>query len=252
MIEKIIPVNELYSCLQGEGIYTGRPHILIRLVGCRLRCQFGESFCDTSFNSWAPEKGKFTLKDIENFYILNPQISFTMITGGGPTMHKSLLPELVDLAHKYNHWVTIETEGSEYVETECDFLSLSPKLKNSVPKLNDVNTYTGQTVTQKLIDQHEKYRTNYTAMNLLINNQINKGKEWAVKPVISTDEEFEELKQLQEFLEIPNNKVFLMPEGVFDEQLNKKREWLFNKCITEGYNYSDRLQIIVYGDRRGV
>ena len=40
------PLGETYTCLQGEGKYMGIPHILIRVTGCRLRCQFSNSFCD--------------------------------------------------------------------------------------------------------------------------------------------------------------------------------------------------------------
>ena len=53
----------MYPCLQGEGKFIGIPHLLIRVSGCKLRCQFAESFCDTPFASWAPEKDKFTLDD---------------------------------------------------------------------------------------------------------------------------------------------------------------------------------------------
>ena len=52
------PLGEMYTCLQGEGKYIGIPHILIRVSGCRLRCQFSDSFCDTPYASWKPEKGK--------------------------------------------------------------------------------------------------------------------------------------------------------------------------------------------------
>ena len=64
MSDKVIPINEIYTCLQGEGKLTGVPHILIRVTGCRLRCQFANSFCDTPYSSWGPEKGKFTYQDI--------------------------------------------------------------------------------------------------------------------------------------------------------------------------------------------
>ena len=38
------PIGEVYTCLQGEGKYIGIPHILLRVTGCRLRCQFSNSF----------------------------------------------------------------------------------------------------------------------------------------------------------------------------------------------------------------
>ena len=94
MSDKIIPINEIYTCLQGEGKLTGVPHILIRVTGCRLRCQFSNSFCDTPYSSWSPEKGKFTYDDIDQFYTDNSHIKHTMITGGGPTLHRELLVDL--------------------------------------------------------------------------------------------------------------------------------------------------------------
>ena len=81
------PLGEAYTCLQGEGKYMGIPHILLRVTGCRLRCQFHDSFCDTPYASWAPEKGKYTLNDVIEFYEKNTHIKHTMITGGGPTIH---------------------------------------------------------------------------------------------------------------------------------------------------------------------
>ena len=132
--QKIQPIGELYTCLQGEGKYIGIPHILIRVSGCRLRCQFVDSFCDTPYASWKPEKGKVTLNDVVDFYENNTQIKYTMITGGGPTIHPELLKELCIIGKKYNHIITIETEGSEFVQTEADCISLSSKLSNSTPR----------------------------------------------------------------------------------------------------------------------
>ena len=74
-----VAIGEMYPCLQGEGKFIGIPHLLIRVSGCKLRCQFAESFCDTPFASWSPEKGKFTLEDVHKFYQKYPQIKYTMI-----------------------------------------------------------------------------------------------------------------------------------------------------------------------------
>lgn len=247
-----LPINELYTCLQGEGKYAGIPHILIRFVGCKLRCQFSNSFCDTSFNSWKPEKGKITMEDIKWIYSANPQIKHTMITGGGPTMHPKLLIELTDYCKSQNHIVTIETEGSEFVPTKADLISLSPKLNSSTPRIGSVNSYTLQEVKQSMIDQHEKWRKNYDAMKQLIDHHP----DYILKPVINPysngDRDLEEVKEIQKILNIPNNKVYLMPEGVEEKELQKNRHYLFNICIQEGYRYSDRLHVITYGDKRGV
>ena len=245
---KVQPLGETYTCLQGEGKYIGIPHILIRVTGCRLRCQFSESFCDTPYASWKPEKGKYTLNDIVKFYEDNPHIKYTMITGGGPTIHAELLKELCRIGKYYRHTITIETEGSEFVQTCGDLISLSPKLSNSTPRPGTWMPFTNREVTEKDKEQHEKWRCNYEAMEQLIDNHL----DYQLKPVISDEKDLVEVKELQKILGVPNNKVWLMPEGLVEEELNKRRRWLMELCTEQGYNFTDRLHIIAYGDKRGV
>ena len=245
---KYQPLGEIYTCLQGEGKYMGVPHILIRVTGCRLRRQFASSFCDTPYASWKPEKGKYTLDEVIEIYKSNPQIKHTMVTGGGPTLHPELLKELCKIGKFYNHLVTIETEGSEFVQTSADCISLSPKLSNSTPRPGTWMPYADREVTEKDKQQHEKWRCNYEAMEQLIDNHL----DYQLKPVISNKKDLEEVKKLQEILEVPNDMVWLMPEGLVSEQLNERRVWLMELCEREGYNFTDRLHIIAYGDKRGV
>ena len=76
--------------------------------------------------------------------------------------------------------------------------------------------------------------------------------DYQLKPVISSKEDLKEVKELQERLDIPNDMVWLMPEGILSEQLNERRVWLMKICEEQGYNYTDRLHIIAFGDVRGV
>ena len=245
---KVQPLGETYTCLQGEGKYMGIPHILIRVTGCRLRCQFSNSFCDTPYASWKPEKGKFNIFDIIGVYDDNPQIKHTMITGGGPTIHPKLLQELCKIGKDYGHTITIETEGSEFVQTVGDLISLSPKLSNSTPRPGTWMPFANREVTESDKKKHEKWRCNYEAMKQLIDNHT----DYQLKPVISTLAELGEVKDLQKILDIPNDKVWLMPEGLTEEQIKTRRVWLMELCTELGYNYAERLHIIAYGDRRGV
>jgi 7-carboxy-7-deazaguanine synthase len=242
------PISEVYNCLQGEGKYMGIPHILIRVTGCRLRCQFSGSFCDTPYASWKPEKGHYSLDDIEAIYKNSSHIKHTMITGGGPTLHSELLRELCVLGKRYNHLITIETEGSEFVPTLADCISLSPKLSNSTPQPGTWMDYANREVIEKDKEQHEKWRCNYDSMKDLIRTHP----DYQLKPVISNEQDLKEVKELQQILDIPNNMVWLMPEGLIAEQLNGRRRWLMELCAEQGYNYTDRLHIIAYGDIRGV
>ena len=64
--------------------------------------------------------------------------------------------------------------------------------------------------------------------------------------------DLEDVKELQVELGVPNRKVYLMPEGIEPKQLNERRKWLMGLCTKEGYNFTDRLHIIAYGNVRGV
>jgi 7-carboxy-7-deazaguanine synthase len=243
----IIPVNEVYPCIQGEGRLIGVPHLLIRTTGCRLKCQFsGGSFCDTPYSSWNPEKGKFSLNNIVDIYKEFPNIRHTMITGGAPTLHSKLLQELCTIGKEFGHYITIETEGSEYVYTKADLISLSPKLSNSIPipgsKMGQ------QTVTDNDRRQHVKWYRNIEAMKDLIKHHH----DYQIKPVISQQSDLNEVEELLKELDVAKCKVYLMPEGLTKDQLESRRKWLIQLCIDRGYNFTDRLHIIAYGDKRGV
>ena len=99
MSDRIIPINEIYTCLQGEGKYMGIPHILLRVTGCRLRCQFADSFCDTPYASWKPEGSKFTLEDVVAIYKNNPQIKNSLTAVASPLAGSGVVSEgLIDTA----------------------------------------------------------------------------------------------------------------------------------------------------------
>ena len=128
--EKVLPIVEVYRAVQSEGSRIGMPTIVIRTTGCTHRCFFGEGgWCDSWYTSIHPEKGIFTFNDIINIYDQNPQVKEMMLTGGSPTMHPALINELTHLANERNIHITIETEGSAFVETDypIGLISLSPK-----------------------------------------------------------------------------------------------------------------------------
>ena len=247
-MQKKQAIVEAYPCLQSEGSLTGIPHILIRTTGCTLRCQFSDTdFCDSSYTSWSPEKGQFSMDDIIAMYKKHPQIKHTMITGGAPTMHKDLLGELMRVTKVYGHIVTLETEGSRFVATNCDLLSLSPKLSNSRPRVGTEQP-NGKEVTEKHLAQHDKGRRNFDVMRQLIED----AKDYQLKPVISNiEEDMAQVKEIQLMLHIPNSKVFLMPAGGTEEELAPKRAPLMEYCWQNGYSYTDRIHITAYGDLRG-
>jgi 7-carboxy-7-deazaguanine synthase len=248
---KTLPIVELYTAVQSEGSRAGMPTIVIRTTGCTHRCWFGEGgWCDSWYTSIHPEKGKYNFNSIIEIYNNNPHIREMMLTGGSPTMHPALVNELTHFAEKRDIFITIETEGSHYVETDypIGLVSLSPKFSNSIPKLG-VLTPQGKEVDQKMIDQHNKLRLNKTA----IQNMISCHYDYHYKPVWDgTEETLAEIEAFRVEMDIPKYKTWVMPAGDTREELIKMYPIVMEMCMNKGYNFTGREHIIAYDTKREV
>ena len=248
---KKIQVIEIYPCVQSEGSRQGRPTVAIRTTGCTHRCWFGEGgWCDSWYTSIHPEKGKFTFNDIVKIYDENPHIKEMMLTGGAPTMHPALVNELTHFANERDILITMETEGSHFIETDfpIGLLSISPKFSNSVPRVG-ILTPLGKEVDQKFVDQHNKYRLNIPEIKKMIEFHS----DYHLKPVWDgTEENLAEIEAFRVELGIPKNKTWIMPAGDTAEELTRMYPISIEMCTREGYNWTGRDHIIAYGQKRGV
>ena len=248
---KKIQVIEIYPCVQSEGSRQGRPTVAVRTTGCTHRCWFGEGgWCDSWYTSIHPEKGKFTFNDIIKMYDENPHIKEMMLTGGAPTMHPALINELTHFANERGILITMETEGSHFVETDfpIGLLSISPKFSNSVPRVG-ILTPLGKEVDQKFVDQHNKYRLNIPEIKKMIEFHS----DYHLKPVWDgTEENLAEIEAFRVELGIPKNKTWIMPAGDTAEELTRMYPISIEMCTREGYNWTGRDHIIAYGQKRGV
>ncbi len=209
------------------GKFSGIPHVIISTTGCPMRCQF----CKNPKASWSSSgKGKYSLNYVIRFIEENPQLRHTKITGGSPTTHSKLIKVLCQISKRAGHHVSIETEGSNYVGTVADFISISPKLSNSVPRIGAVH-YNGILLTETAISNHEKHRRNYNAMR----DMLTAHPDYQVKMSISNITNIEEAEVIMEYLNIPKDKVYLIPE-MLEEGYDE--EWLVDYCCSNGYNFS--------------
>ncbi len=245
---EVTNIIDLHTCIQGEGKFAGIPHILVRVSGCNLRCQFRDNICDTPYSSWFPENGKFTYKDVINVFQLNPQIKHTFITGGEPFLDPKNTASIIEIAKSFGHFVAAETNGSLYSDLPFDFVTISPKLTNSRPKegtrifKTDKKEYH---VTALDAKKHERQRLKKDVLASFLDTY-----QCQFKFVVQDNEDIVEIKLLQQELNIPSSIIYLMPEGIKREQLDEKRKWVIEACIKNGFNYSDRLHIIAYNDKR--
>ena len=272
--DKVLPIVEVYTAVQSEGSRAGYPTIVIRTTACTHRCFFGEGgWCDSWYTSIHPEKGKYTFNDIIKMYQNNPHIKEMMLTGGSPTMHPKLVNELTHFANQRSIFITIETEGSHFLETDypIDLLSISPKFQNSVPILG-VETPQGSIVDEKMIKTHNRLRLNYKA----ISESIKYHHDFHIKPVM--DKNLETLKEIEEFIEelsthlydigyeinpyfkwdrseildFVKSKTWMMPAGATREQLIESYGPVMDLCRDKGYKFSPRPHIIAFDEKREV
>lgn len=109
-----LEVQSIFHTIQGEGPFSGRPAVFVRLAGCNLRC----TFCDTDFESKRMTYHVHQLvQEISMAAMRNTDKKTTLvvITGGEP-MLQNLLP-LIDYLtlNPYNFDVQIETAGTVWV-----------------------------------------------------------------------------------------------------------------------------------------
>lgn len=225
-------IAEIYSSLQGEGSLTGTPSVFVRASGCNLRC----TFCDTPFASWSPEGDDFSVDEIAAL-VAKLSASHVVLTGGEPMLFAELIP-LTQSLHAAAKHITIETAGTLFLPVTCDLMSISPKLASSTPSRELAVAWS---------DRHERGRHQPEVIRRLIGEY-----EYQMKFVIGTPGDAEEVERyLEEFPQIPFDRIWLMPQGVKLGELEAIAAWLAPYCREQGYHYCPRKHIEWFGHARG-
>lgn len=225
-------IAEIFYSLQGEGILLGTPSVFVRTSGCNLRC----TWCDTPYTSWQPEGEDFSIDEIADKIALFAA-SHVVLTGGEPM----IAAEIVELTRRLRDarlHITVETAGTMYASVVCDLMSISPKLSNSTPQEREGGRWAAQ---------HDRLRYQPQVLKRLIENYP-----YQLKFVVSSKQDLEEIAAIRQDLDAPAATVVLMPEGTDRNVLRDRGLWLADICKAEGYRYSPRLHIDLWGDKRGV
>lgn len=109
-------VVEIFDSMQGEGEFMGIMCTFVRFAGCNLSCPF----CDE-----AKKYDKAKEMSIEKIVEKCKQ-NIVVLTGGEPTIQPQL-KELVETLQATHHLVHVETNGTNYVPCEVDWVTVSPK-----------------------------------------------------------------------------------------------------------------------------
>lgn len=131
-------ITEIFHSLQGEGFFTGTPAVFIRFSGCNLAC----SFCDTLH----PAREFLTSGQILE-RISASDARHLILTGGEPSLQ--IDTELVDALHTKFPFIQIETNGTNPVPENIDWVTVSPKPSGikGVNRIDELKiVFTGQDV----------------------------------------------------------------------------------------------------------
>jgi organic radical activating enzyme len=72
------------------------------------------------------------------------------------------------------------------------------------------------------------------------------------KFVVAAKPDLDEVFALQHKYRIPSDRIWLMPEGSSKQILARRRPWIVEICKANGFRYSDRLHVQIWGSKKGV
>jgi 7-carboxy-7-deazaguanine synthase len=227
-------VLEIYQSKQGEGLWTGQPSVFVRFLGCRLRCRF----CDTVYARSADDNDNvgadLTPEEIAG-RILLLDLSHVVLTGGEPMLSPEIV-ELTQLLKEFDFQITIETSGTIYHPVICDLMSISPKLRNTVPSDGDI----------EIIRDHDQERSKPEVVQ-----QFMLRYNYQLKFVSDGKEDLPEVEEYLTHLHgVVPSKVLLMPQATDVETMYQKATWIEPFCHEKGYRYCPRMQLVWYGNGR--
>ena len=75
---------------------------------------------------------------------------------------------------------------------------------------------------------------------------------YQLKFVIEKPDDLDEVRVLIGALDADRGRVILMPEGTDRNRLRERAVWLAEICKQEGFRFSPRLHVDLWGHRRGV
>lgn len=125
-------ITEIFTSIQGEGLWVGTPMTFLRFAGCNLTC----SWCDTDWTTKMPKVDEDDIMDLigldkkpEGSRNALHRANIICLTGGEPLLQcLPLLPRL----KKEGFFIHIETNGTVEIPRESreyvDWVTCSPKV----------------------------------------------------------------------------------------------------------------------------
>lgn len=226
-------VTEYFESIQGEGNFAGTNSLFIRFHFCNLKCYW----CDTRY-TWLKNSGPFKEFSTEQLIeIIKNNISMHVVfTGGEPSLYK--LDELAYKRKKYH----VESSGV-ILPTEPLNITLSDGTSFNRDAMNeDIIKHFNWIISPKLSNSRQRLDNTY----LRYWNE----KEYCIfKFVIGNEKDLAEVDEVVRQYSISRQRVYITLEGITVE--SQLRPGLVDMIVKHGFNYSPRLQILLWGTTKG-
>jgi len=229
--------------VQGEGPSTGRRAVFLRLGRCNLDCGAGEGAtwaCDTPYTwDWTGKLGKTYDRTTElvrrDVWKVGEQLAalgcpFLVVTGGEPMLQQRALAHLVTLLPDLE--VEVETNGT--IVPSPELLAHRHRLRFNVsPKLSNSGVSRERAVKPDALVALAAADSRF-------------------KFVCSSIEDLDAVAELVASFPIRREQVWVMPAGTDPEVLAGRAGALADEVVSRGWNLSQRLHVLLWGNRRGV
>lgn len=249
--------------IQGEGLLMGVPSLFIRLASCNLRCVWNLpdgtiSKCDTPYASFdVKEVKRMEVDQVVQLVRHNlGAMHHVVITGGEPFLQNEPLALLAkQLKEELKVHITVETNGTlfhEEVAKNIDLFSISPKLKNSTP--NEAKLKSLGLKMNGPMKSHGEKRYNIKTLQEFINFSKTNKKSLQLKFVVGQEEDEKEIVKyyITPLINIEPQDIMLMPLGANSEELKKTIPMVLEMSIRNGWRYTSRIHIELFGAKPGV
>lgn len=239
MSEKTIFLSndKIFYTIEGEGEFVGRPSVFMRLSMCNLTCKGFASAdspngCD-SFISWSV-KNKMTYEEVYEFMAQNSfncrlkDGAIWKLTGGEPLIQQKSLLELVDgFILRFGFVPKIDFETNATIVPDHQWKDWGATFTTS-PKLSNNGDPVEKRYKPEVLKWHAQNRSGF-------------------KFVVSSESEIREILEKYVYeCKVPTDRIWLMPCCGSRSEHSEKAYVVAELCKKYNFNFSPRLQLVIW------
>jgi organic radical activating enzyme len=227
-MDKIYLAEEPHFVIQGEGNLIGKKMLLFRVAGCNIKCKD----CDSKHTWYSMNNLNYSIKELEQIIkdkYNEKEFEYIMITGGAPSLYIEFIYNIIKRNKKWKFQIEDagDKDWSKFKKFKNVWFSFSPKIGALKGATN--------------IKEWEAFQK--TPKNFICKIVVDKN-DWVSNSV--------DILEFQYKYKIPSDKIYLMPIGTHVNEIQEQCQFLIDKCFEYKFNFSPRLHILMFDDKRMV